>query len=140
VTAGLLLLELEVNAGQDVHAAAGDTDVECGDGAELERSLEQANAVCVQLYVEEAGAAEYRDGQRERILPQGKREVEDRPPFGERQLDERAEADVREREDADARRWNRNRETRVYALRVDIQARAVAQETGRNQLTQRFDK
>ena len=64
--ARLLAFELEVDAGHDVDAAAGDAEVDRRGHAELEGGLDDLYAGRVELQVEEAAAAEDADRQQER--------------------------------------------------------------------------
>ena len=71
VGAGLLALELEVDAGHDVDAAAGDAQIHRRGGAELERRLDDLEAGGIELQVEESAAAEdpHREQERDADAP-----------------------------------------------------------------------
>src|SRR6185503_11888547 len=140
IGAGLLLLELEVDASHDVDAAAGDAQIDGRGGAELERGFNQLQARGVELQVEEAAAAEDADRQQERMRALRDVEVERRSAVEERQRERRAEADVLEREHADRHRRQRKREAGAHARGQQVEAGAGAEEIRRDRLAQLFDE
>src|SRR5207249_2374586 len=79
-------LVLDVDAGHDVDFALGDADVDRDARAELERDLDQLDAVGTDGDAHEAAAADAHHGQQERTLAGAEVEAHPRRLAGERQL------------------------------------------------------
>ena len=118
IGAGLLSLELEVDAGHDVHAAAGD--------AEVDRRVAPNSNAASTIFKPAVSSCRWknppppkmRDRQQERMRALGDVEVERRPAVEERQRERGAEADVLEREHADGDRRQRERKAGANARRA----------------------
>src|ERR1043165_4937035 len=117
VAAWILALQREIDPRHDVHFAARNPDIDRGRCAELERSLKLLEARGIELQMEEAPAAEDRDGEQERVRALRDVEVENRFAVEERQCQCGAEADILECENTDCERRQRDRETRPDASR-----------------------
>src|SRR5436189_6254276 len=100
---------MKINARLDLHAAAGDTEIDGNRRAELECGFDFLDAFRSDPEREKSAAAEQRNGQTERALPLGEIEAHLCGLAVKRQREARAERDVFEREDADSDRRDAQR-------------------------------